>query len=102
MSPKRSVATADERRIYVEQVGGGWRWSLTHPGGGYPLVRVTARFLRADYRGLAVGFRTVTEGVCVLCADPNATTIPDRWAVIDLDEPTTAKVVEELIVHAFS
>ncbi len=44
-----SAATEDERRIYVERIGSRWRWSLTHAGGSYPLLRVTARFLRVDH-----------------------------------------------------
>jgi hypothetical protein len=45
-----SVATEDEKRIYVERIGGRYRWSLTSAGGMYPLLRITARFLRVDYQ----------------------------------------------------
>ncbi len=62
-----SVATEVEPRIYVERLGTSWRWSLTHPGGAYPLLRITAQFLRVDHRRITVGFRTVADGVCVLC-----------------------------------
>jgi hypothetical protein len=65
-----AVAAKHERRVYVERVDGNYRWSFTHPGGGYPLLRITARFLCVDYTRIMVGYRTVTEGVCVLCADP--------------------------------
>jgi hypothetical protein len=93
-----AVATEHERRIYIEHVDDRWRWSFTHPGGGYPLLRVTARFLGTDYTLISIAFRTVTEGVCVLCADPDATARPDRWAVIEFDGPATPKDVEELIL----
>src|SRR5690242_11772379 len=64
------IATEVERRVYVERMGSSWRWSLSHPGGAYPLLRITARFLRVDHRHITVGFRTVADGVCVLCPDP--------------------------------
>src|SRR5207302_10322341 len=97
-----AVATEHERRIYVERVEGGWRWSFTHPGGGYPLLRVTAQFLRADYTSLTVGFRRIAQDVCALCADPNATTRADQWAVVEFDGPTGPAVVEAVITHTFA
>ena len=96
-----SVATEDERRIYVERAGSGWRWSLTHPGGPYPLLRITARFLRVDHRQITVGFRTAADGVCVLCADPDEPVSADAWAVIDFDGATSPTVVKERILQAF-
>jgi len=54
-----AVATDDERRVYVERIGNAWRWSLTHPGGMYPLLRIAARFLRVDYHRIIIGFRSV-------------------------------------------
>src|SRR5262245_45831922 len=83
-----SIATADERRIYVERTGSGWRWSLTHPGGAYPLLRATARFLRVDYRRITVGFRSVAEHVFVLCPGRHDPPPTDAWAVINFDRPT--------------
>jgi hypothetical protein len=96
-----SVATEDERRIYVERVGSRWRWSLTHPGGPYPLLRITARFLRVDHRRITVGFRTVGDGVCVLCPDPDEPLSAGAWAVIDFDEATSSAAVKERILQAF-
>ena len=96
-----SVATENERRIYVERVGSGWRWSLTHAGGPYPLLRITARFLRVDHRRIAVGFRTAADGVCVLCADPGEAVSADAWAVIDFDGAPSSAVVRERILQAF-
>src|SRR5207249_1228641 len=78
-----AVATETERHIYVERVAGGYRWSLTHPGGGYPVLRVTARNLRVGYPGILVPFRTVEDGVCVLCRDPEETLQAERWAVVE-------------------
>jgi hypothetical protein len=97
-----AVASEHERRIYVERVDGGYRWSLTHPGGGYPLLRITARFLRVDYTRIAVGFRIVTDGVYVLCADPQQPTSADAWVVVDFAEPTPAEEARERIQSALS
>ena len=96
-----SVATENERRVYVERAGSGWRWSLTHPGGSYPLLRTTARFLRVDHRRISVGFRTAADGVCVLCADPDEPLPADAWAIIDFDGATSSTVVKERILWAF-
>jgi hypothetical protein len=96
-----SIASEDERRIYVERVGSSWRWSLTHPGGAYPLLRITARFLRVDHRQITGGFRTVADGVCVLCPDPDEPVSADAWAVIDFDEATPSKGTKERILQTF-
>ena len=88
-----AVASEDERSIYVERVDGGYRWSLTHAGGGYPLLRTTARFLRVDYTRIMVGFRTVTDGVCVVCSEPAEPMNPESWAVVEFDGATSADVV---------
>jgi hypothetical protein len=92
------VATQDEHQIHVEKLGDAWRWSLTHPGSGYPLLRITARFLGVDYHRISVGFRTVKKGVCVLSDDPSQVTVPEAWVVLKFDGPTPADEVEEQIV----
>src|SRR5262245_10046628 len=96
-----SVATEAERRIYVERIGRGWRWSFTQPGGAYPLLRATARFLRVDYRGITLAFRTVADGVCVLRPGPEEGVPVDVWAVVDFDEATSSRIVKKRILHAF-
>ncbi len=96
-----SVATEDERRIYVERVGSRWRWSLTHRGGSYPLQRIAARFLRVDHNRIMIGFRTVDDDVCVLCADPDDPVPADAWKIIDFDGPTSSTIVKERILQAF-
>jgi hypothetical protein len=95
-----SVATKDETRVYVERIGNSYRWSLTHPGGGYPLLRIAARFLRVDYHRIFIGFRTVADGVVVLSEDPDKAEDPDAWAVIDFDGPAEPAHVAERIVRA--
>ena len=97
-----AVATEYERHVYVERVEGGYRWSLTHPGGSYPLLRITARFLRTDYTHLAVAFRTLTDDTYVLCADPQEQTTPKAWAILDFDRPTSPDTTSERIQLALS
>jgi hypothetical protein len=97
-----AVASEYERRVYVERVESGYRWSLTHPGGSYPLLRITARFLRVDYTRITVGFRLVADGVYVLCADPGEPTSAAAWAIVDFDRPTSAESARERIQLAFS
>jgi hypothetical protein len=53
------VESEYERIVYVERLGEAWRWSLAHQGGLYPLLRITARFLRVDYDRIAIGARAV-------------------------------------------
>jgi hypothetical protein len=77
-----AVASEDERRIYIERVDGGYRWSLTHPGGGYPLLRITARFLRVDY-----------TRIMVVCSDPANPTSAEAWAVVEFDGATSSDLV---------
>jgi hypothetical protein len=92
-----AVASMHERHLYIERVDAGYRWSLTHPGGSYPLLRITARFLRVDYTRIAVGFRTLTDGVYILCADPHEPTRTNAWAVIDFDRSTSPGTARETI-----
>ncbi len=51
-----ALATEHEHLLYVERTDAGWRWSLAHKGGGYPLLRIYARFLQVDHHGLYIGF----------------------------------------------
>jgi hypothetical protein len=95
-----SVASEDETRIYVERLGNAWRWSLTHSGGTYPLLRITARFLRMDYHRMVIGFREPVERVFVLSKDPDESGEPDAWAVLDFDRPTPPAEVKRRIVAA--
>lgn len=96
-----SVATEGQQRVYVERRGDAWRWSLTHGGGSYPLLRISARFLRMDYERLANGFRTLAEGVSILVQDLGSWEPPDAWALLEFDGPATPQVVREHILKAF-
>jgi hypothetical protein len=95
-----AVASENEARLYVERIGSNYRWSLTHSGGMYPLLRITARFLRVDYHRIVIGFRAVAEGVYVLCEDRAKPMEPDAWAVIDFDGPAERADARNCIVQA--
>ena len=97
-----AVSTAIEvcRNIYVERRGDQYRWSLTTTGGPYPMLRMTAQFLKMDYSSLrGVGSRLVAGGHCVQIVDDEGTE-PDASSVLRFDEPTTAEAVRERIEGA--
>jgi len=79
-----SAASETERIVYVERRGNEYRWSLATKGGGYPLLRVSARFLGVDHHRTFIGFRTLRDGTAILCEDPSNVDIPDRWALMML------------------
>jgi len=95
-----SVASGTERRIYVERRADLYRWSLAHPGGGYPLLRVTARFLGVDYHRIYVGFRTLPDGTAIICEDPGGVEEPDGWSLLDLPAAVDPAAAAELMASA--
>ena len=107
VSPLRTVATAvaaateHQRRVYIEHLAQGWRWSPLHPGGPYPLLRITARFLKMNHHHLLISFRTLDDGNTILCRDPEQPPEPGAWALIDFDGPTTPAEVESRIRQSF-
>lgn len=84
-----AAASETEAIVYVERLGDEYRWSLATKGGGYPLLRISARFLGVDYRQIYVGFRTLPNGTAILCEDPSKFDVPDRWAVLKLSGEIT-------------
>jgi hypothetical protein len=95
-----SAATGICRNIYVERRGDHYRWSLTTTGGPYPMLRMTAQFLKMDYCSLGgVGSRVVADGDCAQIVDDEHTE-PDALSVLSFDEPTTADAVRERIEGA--
>jgi hypothetical protein len=95
-----SVANVTERRIYVERRSNLYRWSLVHPGGGYPILRITARFLGVDHCRIVVGFRMLSNGSAIMCDDPNTFQEPDVWAILEAPTPVTASEVGVLIARS--
>lgn len=92
-----AAATEHEKRIYVERIGDRYRWSLTHTGGPYPLLRIAARYLKADYTKLLVGSRALPEGTSVLFDDRADQTPPDKWVVLEFDGVANAQAVAEKV-----
>jgi len=95
-----SVASHGHRNLYIERGDAGWRWSLTSRGGPYPLIRITAQFLRCeDYWRLVVPFRTLDNGLCVLgLRDQDARDV--SWAVLELDGPVSPSEAAKRILEA--
>jgi hypothetical protein len=94
-----SAATEHETQIYVERLSDGWRWSPAIRGGAYPLLRITARFLRVDHNRIMIGFRTLPNGSAVLCDDPKVVRTPEVAAVIDFEAGSSPAAVERRIVE---
>jgi hypothetical protein len=95
-----SVASQFERHLYVERRADLFRWGLIHRGGGYPLLRITARVLGVDHHRILVGFRSLPDGTALLCEDPDRMEEPDEWKVIDVPVTITASKAAELIAAA--
>jgi hypothetical protein len=93
-----AVATEHETQIYVERLSDGWRWSLAHRGGPYPLLRITARFLQVNYRKIRIGFRALPDGHSVLCDDPNAFRTAEAAVVINFEPGSSPAAVEQRIL----
>jgi hypothetical protein len=86
-----SVATDKFHDVYVERRGDQYRWSLATKGGPYPLLRITARFLKLDPYSLVSGYRQVAGGWFVQLVEDD--TEPDASVVLTFDEPTRADQV---------
>ena len=99
-----AVAAASEIEpvVYVERRGDEYRWSLATKGGGYPLLRISARFLGVDYRRIYVGYRTLPNGMAILCEDPSKIDVPDKWAVLKLSGKITPTAAARQIRTAVS
>ena len=95
-----SVASETERLIYVERRSDLYRWSLAHRGGGYPILRITARFLHVDYGRIFVGFRTLPHGMATMCEDPSVVEEPDDWAILEPTTTVSTTEAAELITSA--
>jgi hypothetical protein len=85
--------------LFVERFGELYRGSLATKGGGYPLLRVAARFLEMDYLRLIVAFRTV-GGYAVLCKEPEKEPEPDTSSILNVPRPPTPAEAGEMIQEA--
>ncbi|MBA3653483.1 MAG: hypothetical protein H0W70_04745 [Actinobacteria bacterium] len=91
-------ASRAERIAYVERGVDGWRWSLAHKGGPYPLLRITARFLQVDHRRVMVPTRSLPNGYCVwgdIADNPGAV-----WRMIELDKKATPRSITDAVETA--
>lgn len=95
-----SVASLNEsiRQIYIERVGNTlWRWHLSHAGGPYPLMRITARYLKVDYHYIAVPFSLVDDKFHGTRA-PDESIEADASAVLTFRTPATPAEVSARIL----
>jgi hypothetical protein len=95
----KAVSTASEtmNQIYIERQSNLYRWSPAHSGGSYPLLRITARFLGADYHRIYIGFRTLPDGTSIICEDPDAPEERGQWTLLDLVASISQSEAIELI-----
>ena len=92
-----STATESHTELYVERSGDRYRWSLIHPGGPCPLLRITAKFLEVDYTSIYVGCRVVGDRYSALDPGSPLSVVPDAWAILKLELRTPREDVEEAI-----
>jgi hypothetical protein len=92
-----SEATEFQFRVYVERTGSWYRWSLVHPGGPYPLLRIAALFLRMDHHHLVIGFKTLENGLCVL-SDPERSAEPDASEVLQFEANEPIEAIRDRIL----
>jgi hypothetical protein len=95
-----AAATEFERSLYVERFAGGFRWSMAHRGGPYPLLRVTARFLGLDHWQVMVGCGPAPVAGWSIIPRPSNAPEPIAHALLDFDGPTPADVVERRVSAA--
>lgn len=69
------------RSAYVERRGDGYRWSIAHRGGPYPLLRELALLVDVPHTALVMAFTTL-EGWAIVRA-PDLDGEPDSWAMIE-------------------
>ena len=97
-----SVASGEIRLVYVERRDDLYRWSPAGTGGGYPILRIVARFLRLSHHDVLVGFRTLPDGTAIHASEPEDFDVPDVWSLIDTDAPLDQAAAERAIVAALA
>src|SRR3954469_25763258 len=90
-----STSGAGFARIYVERLGSGYRWSLMHRGGPYPLLREVAQLLDVSYHSMILPYGSVDGWTIVLTRELERE--PDSWSVIEptSDESTNLERIHE-------
>jgi hypothetical protein len=97
-----AAAARLQRQLYVERRADGYRWSLAHRGGPYPLLREAARFVGVDHRSLVVGCRSVGDGWCALQLGPHDGSEPEAWAVLQRLGKLTEQQAAERVSRALT
>lgn len=93
-----AAVSSPTRKVYVERRRDGYRWSIAHGGGPYPLLRTVAAFLQVDHTRIVVEGRDAGDGWCVFQLGPRDDGEPDAWAVLALaGEITPVQATEEIL-----
>ena len=97
-----AVAAASQKgwTVYIERLSDLYRWSLAHARGSYPLLRITALFLGADYQQIYVRIRTLPDGTAIINGDAESVAVPDEWTLLQLPAIVSPAAAAELIVSA--
>lgn len=95
-----AMASGKTRFIYVERRGSLFRWSPAHRGGGYPLLRETARILGVDWHRIILPFRTLPTGLAIVDAEPKYPAPPDSWTVLEFESASPANMVRDRVEAA--
>jgi len=96
-----ALATEHEHLLYVERTDAGWRWSLAHKGGGYPLLRIYARFLQVDHHGLYIGFEGLDSGLTIALGKDGQSAKGRQHALLEFGHATTPTEAKRRITEAF-
>lgn len=89
-------ARSGGRTVYVERSGDRFRWSPAVRGGGYPLLRVVARFLECPHTDITVGVEPVGEWCIVQAAGLHSI---DGYVVLDDIDEAPHAVREQIAQH---
>ncbi len=97
-----AVAIRTAPLIYVERWATGWRWSLAHCGGPYPLLRITAVFLEIPYQEVVLGYDTTPDGCSYVRASERtrAGGSPQGWGLLAFEQPVAAREARARILGA--
>jgi len=94
-------ATALPGPIYVERRADRYRWSPTHRGGPYPLLRETAKLLGIDYHFLILPCALLPGTQLTIVAEPGFEP-PDAWVLLERSPASDAQSVAHRIRSALN
>jgi len=85
-------------KVYVERREDGYRWSIVHGGGPYPLLRELAQLLDIPYQSIVLPFATLDGWAYVLAPDIEGE--PDSCAFIESSADASVNVERLLAATA--